>query len=150
MHCSQLADRHGIALIEDAACAAGSQIRLNGQWEPIGKPHGQIACFSFHPRKVITTGEGGMLTTSNPEFDRKFRLCRQHGMSVPDTVRHGSQQVIFEDYLMVGFNYRMTDVQAAVGRKQLERLPDLVARRRFLAARYARAVGRYRRIGLAG
>ena len=70
-------------------------------------------------------------------------------MSVPDTVRHGSQQVIFEDYLMVGFNYRMTDVQAAVGRKQLERLPDLVARRRLLADRYARAVGRYRRIGLA-
>ena len=121
-----VANRHDIALIEDAACAAGSQIRLNGQWEPIGKPHGQIACFSFHPRKVITTGEGGMLTTSNPEFDRKFRLCRQHGMSVPDTVRHGSQQVIFEDYLVVGFNYRMTDVQAAVGRKQLERLPDLV------------------------
>ena len=71
-------------------------------------------------------------------------------MSVPDTVRHGSQQVIFEDYLVVGFNYRMTDVQAAVGRKQLERLPDLVSRRRALAARYARAVGRYRRIGLAG
>ncbi len=122
-----LANRHDIALIEDAACAAGSQIRMNGQWEPIGKPHGQIACFSFHPRKVITTGEGGMLTTSDPEFDRKFRLCRQHGMSVPDTVRHGSQQVIFEDYLVIGFNYRMTDVQAAVGRKQLERLPDLVS-----------------------
>ena len=145
-----VANRHDIALIEDAACAAGSQIRMNGQWERIGKPHGQIACFSFHPRKVITTGEGGMLTTSNPDFDHKFRLCRQHGMSVPDTVRHGSQQVIFEDYLMVGFNYRMTDVQAAVGRKQLERLPDLVARRRLLAARYAAAVRRYRRIGLAG
>ena len=136
-----VASRHDIALIEDAACAAGSQIRMNGQWERIGKPHGQIACFSFHPRKVITTGEGGMLTTSNPEFDRKFRLCRQHGMSVPDTVRHGSQQVIFEDYLVVGFNYRMTDIQAAVGRKQLERLPDLVSRRRALAARYAELLG---------
>ena len=99
----ELADRHGIALIEDAACATGSEIRINGQWQPIGKPHGQIACFSFHPRKVITTGEGGMLTTSNPDFDHKFRLYRQHGMSVPDTVRHGSQQVIFEDYLSVGF-----------------------------------------------
>ena len=130
-------ERHDIALIEDAACAAGSQIRINGQWEPIGKPHGQIACFSFHPRKVITTGEGGMLTTSDPEFDRKFRLSRQHGMSVPDTVRHGSPEVIFEDYLVVGFNYRMTDVQAAIGRKQLERLPDLVSRRRALAALYA-------------
>jgi len=136
-----LAKRHGVILIEDAACAAGSQIRIDEQWHQIGKPHGDIACFSFHPRKVITTGEGGMLTTSNPEFDRKFRLLRQHGMSVPDTVRHGSPQVIFEDYLMVGFNYRMTDVQAAVGRKQLERLPELVARRRALASRYAELLG---------
>jgi perosamine synthetase len=132
-----LADPHGIVLIEDAACAAGSQIRVDEQWDRIGKPHGDIACFSFHPRKVITTGEGGMLTTSNPELESKFRLLRQHGMSVPDTVRHGSPQVIFEDYLVVGYNYRMTDLQAAVGRKQLMRLPDIVARRRALAARYA-------------
>jgi perosamine synthetase len=136
-----LADRHGIALIEDAACAAGSQIRIKGNWDPIGKPHGQIACFSFHPRKVITTGEGGMLTTSNPEFDRKFKLLRQHGMNVPDTVRHGSPQVIFEDYLEVGFNYRMTDIQAAVGRKQLRKLRDIIARRRAIASRYAELLG---------
>ena len=137
-----LAARHDIALIEDAACAAGSQIRMStANGSAIGKPHGQIACFSFHPRKVITTGEGGMLTTADPELDRKFRLLRQHGMSVPDTVRHGSPQVIFEDYLIVGFNYRMTDIQAAVGRKQLKRLPDLVARRRTLAARYAELLG---------
>ncbi len=136
-----IADRHGITLIEDAACAAGSQIRMNGGWDRVGKPHGRIACFSFHPRKVITTGEGGMLTASDPELDRKFRLLRQHGMSVPDTVRHGSRQVIFEDYLTIGFNYRMTDIQAAIGRKQLERLPDLVARRRAVAARYAELLG---------
>jgi perosamine synthetase len=136
-----LAARKGIALIEDAACAAGSQIRMDGKWERIGKPHGLIACFSFHPRKVITTGEGGMLTTADAELDRKFRLLRQHGMSVPDTVRHGSPRVIFEDYLVVGFNYRMTDVQAAVGRKQLKRLPELVARRRTLASRYAEFLG---------
>jgi dTDP-4-amino-4,6-dideoxygalactose transaminase len=136
-----VASRHEIVLIEDAACAAGSQIRIDGQWEQVGKPHGQIACFSFHPRKVITTGEGGMLTTTDPEFDRDFRLFRQHGMSVPDTVRHGSQQVIFEDYLVLGFNYRMTDVQAAVGRKQLQRLPGLFARRRLLAMRYAELLG---------
>jgi perosamine synthetase len=136
-----IADRHGIALIEDAACAAGSQIRMDGGWDRIGKPHGRIACFSFHPRKVITTGEGGMLTTADPELDRKFRLLRQHGMSVPDTVRHGSPQVIFEEYLAVGFNYRMTDIQAAVGRKQLTKLSDIVARRRALAARYAELLG---------
>jgi perosamine synthetase len=134
---ASLATRHGIALIEDAACAAGSQIRIDGQWEMIGKPRGHIACFSFHPRKVITTGEGGMLTTTHSDFDAKFRLYRQHGMSVPDTIRHGSQQVIFEDYIILGFNYRMTDIQAAVGRKQLERLPDLVSRRRAIATRYA-------------
>lgn len=136
-----LANKHGLVLIEDAACAAGSQIRMNGQWEKIGKPHGQVACFSFHPRKVITTGEGGMLTTSNRDFDRKFKLLRQHGMSVPDIVRHGSPQVIFEDYLFIGYNYRMTDMQAAVGRKQLIRLPDIIARRRALAARYAELLG---------
>lgn len=136
-----VARRYGIAVIEDAACAAGSQIRINGEWEPIGKPHGDIACFSFHPRKVITTGEGGMLTTADTELDRKFRLLRQHGMSVPDTVRHGSQQVIFEEYVLLGYNYRMTDIQAAIGRKQLERLPQLIARRRRLACRYVELLG---------
>jgi dTDP-4-amino-4,6-dideoxygalactose transaminase len=136
-----VANRHGIALIEDAACAIGSQVNINGEWEPVGKPHGAMACFSFHPRKVITTGEGGMVTTSDPEQDRKLRLWRQHGMDVPDTVRHGSPQVIFESYQCVGYNYRMTDVQAAVGRKQLERLPELVARRRALAERYSELLG---------
>lgn len=136
-----LANRHGVVLIEDAACAAGSQIRINGEWDRIGRPHGAIACFSFHPRKVITTGEGGMLTTADAELDRKFRLLRQHGMSVPDTVRHGSPKVIFEDYVVVGFNYRMTDIQASIGRKQLERLPELVSRRRALASRYTELLG---------
>ena len=143
-----LASRHDIALIEDAACAAGSEIRINGEWKRIGKPHGHVACFSFHPRKVITTGEGGMLTTSDPELDRKFRLYHQHGMSVPDTVRHGSEKVIFEDYLVIGFNYRMTDIQAAIGRKQLERLPELVSRRRVLAASYNELLGNIEGLGL--
>lgn len=136
-----VANRHGVAVIEDAACAAGSQIWTAGEWEPIGKPIGRIACFSFHPRKVITTGEGGMLTTADAELDRKFRLLRQHGMSVPDIVRHGSTRVIFEDYVVLGYNYRMTDVQAAIGRKQLGRLPELVARRRAVAARYSELLG---------
>jgi perosamine synthetase len=136
-----LAGQHDLALIEDAACAVGSQIRVGGQWEWIGKPHGQIACFSFHPRKVITTGEGGMLTTPNPECDTDIKRLRQHGMSVPDTVRHSSPRVIFEDYLEVGFNYRMTDIQAAVGRKQLQRLSGLVARRRAHASCYAELLG---------
>lgn len=131
-----IARRHELPVIEDAACAIGSEILWNGEWEKIGKPHGDIACFSFHPRKVISTGDGGMLTTNNPEWDKQFRLWRQHGMSVPDTVRHTAKQVIFESYPMLGYNYRMTDIQAAVGREQLKRLPEIVERRRYLAQRY--------------
>jgi perosamine synthetase len=132
-----IARRHGLVLIEDAACAVGSEVLWNGEWEKIGRPHGDVACFSFHPRKVISTGDGGMLTTRNADWDAQYRLLRQHAMSVPDTVRHGSDRVIFESYPIVGFNYRMTDIQAAVGREQLKRLPEIVRRRRELARRYA-------------
>ena len=126
-----------IPVIEDAACAIGSEIKWNGEWEKIGKPHADVACFSFHPRKVISTGDGGMLTTRHADWDRQFRLLRQHAMSVPDTVRHGSNQIIFESYPTVGFNYRMTDIQAAIGREQLKRLTQIITERRRLAARYA-------------
>lgn len=131
-----LARPRAIPVIEDAACAVGSEILWDGQWEKIGKPHGDFACFSFHPRKLVTTGDGGMLTTSRPDWDQLFRLWRQHGMSVPDTVRHSASKVTFESYPMLGYNYRMTDIQAAVGRVQLRRLPDALARRRALAERY--------------
>ncbi len=131
-----IARQHSLPVIEDAACAIGSEILWEGQWEKIGQPHGDLACFSFHPRKVITTGDGGMITTNNPDWDQQFRLWRQHSMSVPDTVRHGAKQVIFESYPMLGYNYRMTDVQAAIGREQLKRLPEIVAQRRYLAERY--------------
>jgi dTDP-4-amino-4,6-dideoxygalactose transaminase len=126
----------GLPVVEDAACAVGGEILWDGRWERIGRPHGDIACFSFHPRKLVTTGDGGMITTANAEWDRRFRLWRQHGMSVPDAVRHGSREVVFEEYLEVGFNYRMTDVQAAMGREQLRRLPAMIERRRAQAARY--------------
>jgi perosamine synthetase len=133
----EIGRRRGIPVIEDAACAIGSEILWNGEWEKIGKPHADVACFSFHPRKVISTGDGGMLTTRNAEWDAEFRLLRQHAMSVSAADRHGSSKVIFESYPTVGYNYRMTDIQAAVGREQLKRLPDIIARRRELAARYA-------------
>jgi perosamine synthetase len=128
--------QHSIPLIEDAACAIGSEILWNGEWEKIGKPHGDAACFSFHPRKVLSTGDGGMLTTRHKEWDAKFRLWRQHGMSVPDIVRHSSGSVIFEAYSEIGYNYRLTDLQAAIGREQLKRLPELIQRRRELASNY--------------
>jgi perosamine synthetase len=131
-----IAVRHGLPVIEDAACAAGSEIRHGDCWERIGKPHGDVACFSFHPRKLLSTGDGGMLTTSRPDLDAKFRLLRHQGMSIPDTVRHASGQVAIETYPVLGYNYRLTDIQAAVGREQLTRLPAMVARRRELVARY--------------
>ena len=137
---SEVAEAHGLPIVEDAACAIGSEIEWNGRWEPVGRPHGQIACFSFHPRKVISTGDGGMLTTSDPELDRRFRLLRQHGMSVNDLQRHGSNSVVFEEHSVLGYNYRMTDIQAAVGRQQLRRLGDIVAERRRLAGWYAEAL----------
>jgi dTDP-4-amino-4,6-dideoxygalactose transaminase len=132
----EISRRHGVPLVEDAACAAGSEILWDGQWERIGKPHGDVACFSFHPRKILSTGDGGMLTTRDAALDAKFRRWRQHSMSVPDTIRHASGQVVFESYPEIGYNYRMTDIQAAVGREQLKRLTRAVERRRMLAARY--------------
>ncbi|PDV98062.1 DegT/DnrJ/EryC1/StrS family aminotransferase [Candidatus Chloroploca asiatica] len=131
-----IAQEHGVPVIEDAACASGSEILWQGKWQKIGQAHGDIACFSFHPRKVITTGDGGMITTNNPEYNAQFRLLRQHGMSVNDRVRHSANQVIFEEHAVIGYNYRMTDVQAAIGREQLKRLPTIVAARRRLGARY--------------
>lgn len=138
---TEIGRRRGLPVIEDAACAIGSEILWGDQWERIGKPHGDVACFSFHPRKVMSTGDGGMLTTSNAEWDAQFRLLRQHAMSVPDTVRHGAGQVIFEAYNSLGYNYRMTDIQAAVGREQLKRLPEVFARRRELADAYKQLLG---------
>ena len=139
----RLADLHGLPLVEDAACAIGSAIRGSGSgsdagedWQAIGRPHGDVACFSFHGRKVLTTGEGGMLTTADGALDEQVRRWRQHGMSLPAEARHASPRVEFESYLDLGYNYRMSDLQAAVGRAQLRRLPALVARRRELAARY--------------
>jgi perosamine synthetase len=140
--------KHSIPIIEDAACAIGSEVLRNGRWEPIGRPHGDVACFSFHPRKVISTGDGGMITTSNPEWDNQFRLLRQHAMDVTDTVRHGSRNVIFESYPSVGYNYRLTDIQAAVGREQLRRLPEIIEKRRELAAQYARLLANIEGLGL--
>ncbi len=132
-----IAGDFNIPVVEDAACAVGSEIQGGeGGWQKIGKPHGDIACFSFHPRKIVATGDGGMITTSNPIYDSRFRLLRQHGMSIPDTVRHSADKVAFEDYVVTGFNYRMTDIQAAIGIEQLKKLPSFLEGRRTIAAQY--------------
>ena len=122
-----LCKKNNLKLIEDAACAVGS-VYKGGR---IGS-HSELVCFSFHPRKVITTGDGGMLTTSRKDYYERLRLLRQHGMSVNDRERHASKKVILEDYVEIGYNYRMTDIQAAIGIKQLEKLDWIVSERRKL------------------
>jgi dTDP-4-amino-4,6-dideoxygalactose transaminase len=138
-----IAKTHRIPVVEDAACAIGSQILVDGTWQAVGLPHGDVACFSLHPRKVVTVGDGGVITTNNAALDAQFRLLRQHGMSVPDTIRHGSPRVIFESYPVSGFNYRLTDVQAAIGLEQLRRLPAIVRARRELAESYRHLLARH-------
>jgi perosamine synthetase len=130
-----LCDVRGLVLIEDAACALGSTYR----GALIG-PHSDLVVFSFHPRKLVTTGEGGMIAVGNPEWAARLRRLREHGMSVSAADRHRQGGVVIEQYLETGFNYRMTDIQAAIGRVQLGRLDELIARRRFLAARYHEAL----------
>jgi dTDP-4-amino-4,6-dideoxygalactose transaminase len=120
-----LARRRRVALVEDAACAVGSEIQWDGSWQRIGRPHGDVACFSFHPRKIITTGDGGIVATRDPVIDERVRAWRNHG------TRDG----------VYGFNYRMTDVQAAIGRVQLMRLPELLSERRMIVEELRRRLG---------
>lgn len=129
-----LATNYNLSLIEDAACAAGSAYK----GKKIGS-HSELVCFSFHPRKVISTGDGGMITTNRPDYYERLKLLRQHGMSVNDRVRHESKQIVFEDHIEVGYNYRMTDIQAAIGLKQLEKLDWIVSERRKIARYYDEA-----------
>ncbi len=126
-----LCEPAGIAIVEDAACAIGATI----EGAQIGA-HTDLVVFSFHPRKVITTGEGGMIMTGRDDWAARLRRLREHGMSVSAAERHASSTAVIEQYLEVGYNYRMTDVQAAIGLVQLARLDEIVARRRAKADRY--------------
>ncbi len=126
-----LCEPAGIAIVEDAACAIGATI----DGAQIGA-HTDLVVFSFHPRKVITTGEGGMIMTGRDDWAARLRRLREHGMSVSAAERHASSTAVLEQYLEVGYNYRMTDVQAAIGLVQLARLDEIVARRRAKADRY--------------
>jgi perosamine synthetase len=144
-----LAEQHHLALLEDAACAVGSEISLTaGVWEVIGRPRGELATFSFHPRKIITTGDGGMITGRDPQLMERLAKLRTHAMSLSTAERHGAGKVMFEAYPEVGYNYRLSDIQGAVGREQLKRLPRLVAARRALAARYREALSEVPQVAL--
>jgi perosamine synthetase len=126
-----LCEPRGITVVEDAACAVGSVYR--------GRPVGagaNVAAFSFHPRKLLTTGEGGMLVTPDADVAGRLRRLREHGMDLSAAARHASRQPVIEHYLELGFNFRMTDIQAAIGLVQLRKLDQLITRRRVLAQRY--------------
>jgi dTDP-4-amino-4,6-dideoxygalactose transaminase len=130
-----LADEHGLAIVEDAACAIGAEYK----GRTIGSL-GPSTCFSLHPRKVITTGEGGMITTQDVELAERMRKLRQHAMDLSDLARHNAKGVVFEGYPERGFNYRMTDMQAALGLCQLDALEGILGERRRLAERYNEAL----------
>jgi perosamine synthetase len=127
-----LARRHGLRVLDDAACAFGSR--------NTGRPVGALAeftVFSLHARKVVTTAEGGMIATDDDVLADRLRRLRHQGMSLSDYARHGVSPTQFETYPEIGYNHRITDIQAAIGLAQLDRLDDFLERRRAVAARYS-------------
>ena len=129
-----LAKQHGLRVLDDAACAFGS---LNRE-RPVGSL-AEASVFSLHARKVITTGEGGMIVTDDGPFARRLRILRHQGMSLSDLTRHSMRPTVFETYPEIGYNFRMTDLQAALGLKQLDRLGEILQGRRKVAETYNRA-----------
>ena len=131
-----LANAHGLDVIEDAACALDAW--QDGQH---AGTFGHSGCFSFHPRKVITTGEGGMVITNDEETAAKCRILRDHGAAASDLVRHQSKNgYLLTAFEQLGFNYRMTDLQGAIGVGQMNKLQAIQKSRRALAARYDEAL----------
>lgn len=129
-----LADRFGFRIIEDASHAIGARYR----GEPVGNcRYSDITVFSFHPVKIITTAEGGMMLTNDAALAERMALLRSHGITRnPEQMTHAPDGPWYYQQIALGFNFRMTDLQAALGESQLQRLPDYIARRRALAQRY--------------
>jgi perosamine synthetase len=127
----RIADRHKLAVIEDAACAVGT--RYDGR--PVGT-FGAIGCFSFHPRKVVTTGEGGMITTQRADLADRIKYLRNHGATGPAVGTDPSKPYTMSTFEMLGFNLRLSDIQAAIGIAQMGKLDRLLAERRRIALRY--------------
>jgi perosamine synthetase len=126
-----LAKRRGLAVVEDAACAIGGFYK-----GAHAGTLGQAGCLSFHPRKSITTGEGGMVLTSSSEVARKIEIMRDHGADATDLQRHAEGVSLLPEYNVLGFNYRMTDFQGAIGVAQMGKLEAILSRRSELAGRY--------------
>jgi len=128
---NDIARHHGLRVLEDAACSFAS---LNH-----GRPVGALAdvtIFSLHARKVVSTAEGGMIVTDDDDFAERLRRLRHQGMSLSDHARHGVSPTLFETYPEIGYNFRITDIQAAIGLAQLDKLPTILERRRKVAERY--------------
>jgi perosamine synthetase len=132
---NEIASRYGISVIDDAACAFGSRNRNR----TVGSL-AEVTIFSLHARKVVTTGEGGMIVTNDRALAERLRRLRHQGMSVSDFARHNISPTMFEEYPEIGYNFRITDIQAAIGLAQLDRVDDLLARRRAVAERYQQAL----------
>lgn len=130
----KIARKYNLFVVEDAACATGSKYK---QKELGG--HFDTTCFSFHPRKIVTTGDGGMITTNSKKIAEMARLYRHQGMGISDVTRHKSTKIIHESYPVVGYNFRMTDVQAAIGIEQFKKLPKFLKKRKLIAKRYSEA-----------
>ena len=129
---NSIAKKYNLWVVEDAACGFGSKY----QGKHVGTL-GDTGCFSFHPRKAITTGEGGMITTNNEQLADKMRSLRDHGAEVSDFQRHyGSKPYLLSEFPYAGFNYRMTDIQAAIGSSQMNRAEKIISERRQLANKY--------------
>jgi perosamine synthetase len=132
----EVAARHKLPVVEDAAPAVGAEYF----GRPIGAPHGLIACFSFDGRKVLSAGEGGVITTNDADLAARLRRLRTQAMTVSDAIRHDAKSIIFETYEEIAHNFRMTDMQGAVATVQLGRLDSFLTQRRRLAARYSKSL----------
>jgi len=132
----EVASIHHLRVIEDAACAIGSYYK-----EKHAGTMGDASCLSFHPRKSITTGEGGMVLTNNTEIGHRVEILRDHGAEVSDLARHEGKSSLLPEYNTLGYNYRMTDLQGALGVAQMQKLPYILKRKQVLAERYTESLG---------
>lgn len=139
----RIASRHGLPVVEDAAPSLGARIgdRFVGSIS-------DITCFSFDARKILTMGEGGVITTNDEAIATRLRQLRAHAASVSTEARHRAGAVVFEEYPELGYNYKLTDIQAAIGLVQMRRVNEIVAERRRLAARYRELLAHDDRIEL--
>lgn len=132
----EIARKHSLQVIEDAACAIGG-FYMGAHAGTLG----QAGCLSFHPRKSITTGEGGMVLTNDSAIAHRVEILRDHGAEISDLARHEGKGLLLPEYNVLGYNYRMTDLQGTLGAAQMQKLTYILERKRILADRYTEVLG---------